>query len=602
MTHQNSIPFLPESAPFTAEQRAYLNGFMAGLFSRTGVTPGASPPAKQMEPLTILFGSQTGNCENLAKRLAKEAGKRGFAPTIHDLARYPTAQLGSESRLLVITSTYGDGEPPDNAKSFWDFLAASAAPRLEMTRFSVCALGDTNYPKFCGFGRVLDERLENLGAARVHPRADCDVEFEEPFAKWVDAVLMAIAGPNPGAIRTNGASNQVESALSDAATLRTEGRPEPFAHGKKNPFPAPLLANIKLNGDGSAKDTRHFEFSLENSGLVYEVGDALCVRPTNCAELAEELVRVLGCSGEESVPDRDGREVSLREALLHHYEITRIPTPLLKEMAERSGDAELSRLVSPTANGELTRFLWGREIIDLLQAHAAVKFAPKEFVALLKKLQPRLYSIASSPKAHPNQVHLCVGVLRYDSLGRIRKGVCSTFLAERVSAGGVVPVFTHSNKGFRPPVSGDTPVIMIGPGTGIAPFRGFLEERQVIGAKGKNWLFFGDQKSATDFLYRDQIEKFLKNGVLTRLDLAWSRDQEEKIYVQHRLLEQAREVWDWLEHGGAIYVCGDASRMAKDVDAALHRLVEGAGGKTPEQAIEYVKQLKAQKRYQRDVY
>jgi sulfite reductase (NADPH) flavoprotein alpha-component len=302
------------------------------------------------------------------------------------------------------------------------------------------------------------------------------------------------------------------------------------------------------------------------------------------------------------VPDRDGKEVSLREALLHHYEITRIPTPFLKAMAERTGDADLTKLVSPTANGELTKFLWGREIIDLLHAHSAVKFTPPEFIALLKKLQPRLYSISSSPKAHPGEVHLCVAVVRYDSLGRPRKGVCSTFLAERVPAGGVVPVFTHSNKAFRPPASGDTPMIMIGPGTGIAPFRGFLEERQAIGAKGKNWLFFGDQKSFTDFLYREQIEKFQKDGLLTRLDLAWSRDQGEKFYVQHRMLKHAKELWDWLEQGGAVYVCGDASRMAKDVDAALHQVIERAGSKTPEQAAEYVKQLKAQKRYQRDVY
>src|SRR6185295_12659067 len=249
-----------------------------------------------------------------------------------------------------------------------------------------------------------------------------------------------------------------------------------------------------------------------------------------------------------------------------------------------------------------TKFLWGREIIDLLHAHRDAKFAPKEFVALLKKLQPRLYSISSSPKAHPGQVHLCVGVVRYDSLSRPRKGVCSTFLAERVPAGGVVPVFTHSNKAFRPPASGDTPTIMVGPGTGIAPFRGFLEERQATGARGKNWLFFGEQKSSTDFLFGEQIESFQKSGLLTRLDLAWSRDQNEKVYVQQRMLENAEEVWRWLEEGGAFYVCGDASRMAKDVDAALHQVIERAGGKSAEQAVEYVKQLKAQKRYQRDVY
>src|SRR5580765_1564732 len=445
------IPTLPENAPFTPEQRAYLTGFLAGLFSRTAATPGSAPTpsAKPLEPLSILFGSQTGNCENLAKRIAKEAGKRGFAPTIHDLAKYPTTQLSSEKSLLIITSTYGDGEPPDNAKSFWEFIAGPAAPKLAQTKFSVCALGDSNYAKFCGFGKELDAQLEKLGATRAHPRTDCDVDYEEPFAKWVNGALSAIGTPSTAPVGIETTEQRAEATLAEPT------------YGKKNPFPSPLVTNLKLNGDGSAKDTRHFEFSLEGSGLTYEVGDALCVRPTNCAELAEEILRMLGCSGEEAVPDRAGKEVSMREALLHHYEITRIPSPFLKAMAEQSGDAELKTLAGPTANGELTKFLWGREIVDLLHTHRTAKFEPKEFVGLLKKLQPRLYSIASSSKAHPGQVHLCVGVVRYDSLGRPRKGVCSTFLAERVPAGGVVPVFTHSNKGFRPPASGDTPRIMV---------------------------------------------------------------------------------------------------------------------------------------------
>lgn len=629
---QNPIPVLPDSAPFTPEQRAYLNGFLAGLFSRAvvGAAPAASAPAsKPLTPLSILFGSQTGNCESLAKRIAREAGQRGFAPTIHDLAKYPVVQLASEQSLLLITSTYGDGEPPDNAKAFWEFLSDPGAPKLASSRFSVCALGDTNYAKFCGFGKDVDGALEKLGAVRVFPRADCDVDYEEPFAKWLDGALISLAGaanpltpalsPSEGERENRSPSSSATASVGGPAILETrasgpllsplslgggegQGEEAGLGYGKKNPFPSPLLANIKLNAEGSAKDTRHFAFSLEGSGLAYEVGDALCVRPTNCAELAEEILRVLGCSGEEGVPDRDGKDVSLREALLHHYEITRIPSPFLKALAEKAGDAGLKVLTGPTVNGELTKFLYGREIIDLLHAHPEAKFAAKEFVALLKKLQPRLYSISSSPKAHPGEVQLCVGVVRYDSLGRPRKGVCSTFLAERVPAGGVVPVFTHTNKAFRPPASGDTPMIMVGPGTGIAPFRGFLEERRATGAKGKNWLFFGEQKSSMDFLFREQIESFRNDGLLTRLDLAWSRDQGEKVYVQHRMLEHARELWNWLEQGGAFYVCGDASRMAKDVDAALHQVIERAGERTPEQAAEYVKQLKSAKRYQRDVY
>jgi sulfite reductase (NADPH) flavoprotein alpha-component len=591
MNQPNLVPVLPDNAPFTPEQRAYLNGFLAGLFSRAP-QPNLTAPApetKPLTPLTILFGSQTGNAENLSKRIAKEAGKRGFAPTIQDLGKYATAQLASEAALLVVTSTYGDGEPPDNAKAFWEFLGGEAAPKLAQMKFSVLALGDSNYPKFCAFGKAVDERLEKLGATRALPRTDCDVEYEEPFAQWMNGALSALA---PAAAPAPAAVPVVEVA--PAKTIST--------YSKSHPFPAPLLANVKLNGDGSAKDTRHFAFSLEGSGLSYEAGDALGVRATNCPELAEELLRALGRSGEEPVPDRDGKETPLREALVHHYEITRIPTPLLKAVAERSGDAELLKLTAPGVNGELSKFLWGREIIDLLHGHPKAKFTPSEFVALLKKLQPRLYSISSSPKAHPGEVHLCVGVVRYDSLGRARKGVCSTFLAERVPAGGAVPVFVHHNKNFRRPANPDAPMIMVGPGTGIAPFRAFLEERRASGAKGRNWLFFGDQRAATDFLFRDELEAMQREGTLHRLDLAFSRDQAEKIYVQTRMLEHAKELYAWLEEGGGFYVCGDASRMAKDVDVALHQVIQTAGGRTAEEATAYVAALKRDKRYQRDVY
>ena len=594
----NFVPVLPDNAPFTPEQRAYLNGFLAGLFSRAPQPnlAGAASDSKPLTPLTILFGSQTGNAENVSKRIAKEAGKRGFAPTVQDLGKYATAQLASEQALLVVTSTYGDGEPPDNAKVFGDFLNGEAAPKLAATKFSVLALGDTNYPKFCAFGKAVDARLEQLGATRVHPRTDCDVEYEEAFAKWLDGALGALsAGESKKYLVI---SNQSEAAVESSAptqSLITN-------YSRSHPFPAPLLANVRLNGEGSAKDTRHFEFALDGSGLSYEAGDALGVRPTNCAELAEELLRALGRSGEEPVPDRDGKETPLREALVHHYEITRIPQPLLKALAEKTGDAELLKYVAPGASGDLAKFIWGREVIDLLHAHPTAKFTPAEFVALLRKLQPRLYSISSSPKAHPGQVHLCVGVVRYDSLGRPRKGVCSTFLAERVPTGGAVPVFVHHNKNFRPPANPDAPMIMVGPGTGIAPFRAFLEERRATGAKGKNWLFFGDQRGATDFLFREELEAMQRDGTLTRLDLAFSRDQAEKIYVQTRMLEHGQELFAWLEAGGGFYVCGDASRMAKDVDAALHQIIQTAGGKTAEEATAYVAALKKDKRYQRDVY
>jgi len=598
---QPMIPCLPESAPFTPEQRAYLNGFFAGLFSRTPAPqamPGGAPPQSTpaLTPLTILFGSQTGNAEGLAKRTAKEAGKRGFAPTVYDLARYPLAQLATEAQLLLITSTYGDGEPPDSARAFWAALSDTTAPALSHTSFSVCALGDSNYPKFCAFGKDLDQRLEALGAVRTYARAECDADFEEPFSGWLNEALAKLGPP----AAAGGSGSSVQISVTEAQPTRAPAAPPGYS--RERPFPASLAANIKLNAPGSGKDTRHIEFALKDSGLNYAAGDALGVMPANCRDLISDILAALRCSGEEAVPGRDGATVPLRLALLNHYEITRIPHPFLAAMAERTADPLLKKLAAPTANGDLTAFLRGREIIDLLLAHPAARFTPVEFVSFLKRLQPRLYSISSSAKAHPGYVHITVNVVRYESLARSRKGVCSTFLADRTAPDQEVPVFVQANPNFRPPPTSDAPMIMVGPGTGVAPFRGFLQERRAAGAAGRNWLFFGDQRSASDFMYRAELETMLREGVLTRLDAAFSRDQAQKVYVQDRMREHAAELFNWLEAGAHFYVCGDAARMAKDVDAALRQVIQTAGHRTPDQADEYIDNLKAQKRYQRDVY
>lgn len=592
------VPFIPESAPFTAEQRAYLNGFLAGLFSRAPAS-GAQPfpsPSTTLTPLTILFGSQTGNSENLAKRIAKEAGKRAFAPTVHDMAAYAAAQIATAANLLIVTSTYGDGEPPDSAKAFWEWLASDAAPALPQTRFSVCALGDTNYAQFCAFGKSVDARLQALGAVCVSARQDCEVDYEAAFVEWLDRALHALA---PASQLQQSSAPSADNARSIAAS--TSPDPDP-GYSRQRPFPSRLLSNLKLNSPGSSKDTRHFGFSLEDSGLTYEAGDALGVTPRNCPALVDEILHALKYSGDEPVPGKMGTDVSFRDALLSHCEITRISMPFLKALAERSGDSTLLRFSGPGQNGELTQFLKGRELIDLLLAHPQNPFSPVELVGLLKQLQPRLYSISSSPKAHAGEVHLTVAVVRYDALGRARKGVCSTFLAERTGESGSVPIFIQPNKNFRPPAENDRRVIMVGPGTGIAPFRAFLQERRARGAHGKNWLFFGDQHAETDFLYRTELELMLAQGTLSRCDTAFSRDQAERIYVQHRMLEQSQELYAWLEEGACFYICGDASRMAKDVDRALHQVIAAAGGKTAEQAAEYVKKLQLEKRYQRDVY
>jgi sulfite reductase (NADPH) flavoprotein alpha-component len=580
---QVSVPTIPESAPFTLEQRAWLNGYLAGLFSRgptmAGV-PASRDSATALVPLTILFGSQTGTAERLAKRSAKEAGKRGFAATVLDMAQTDLAKLSSEKNILVIVSTYGEGEPPDNAKSLLTAFRKGTAPSLAGLRFSVCSLGDRNYVHFCQCGKDFDALFEKHGANRVYLRADCDVEYDATFTKWLDAALAAFG------------SGTAPAALSASALVAAEPEEPESKYSKASPFPALLLTSRKLNGEGSGKEVRHIELSIEGSDLSYEAGDALGVVPQNCTELVNDVLATLGCDGEEAVTAPDGTATSLRHALTVHYDLGK-PTP------------ELVEAFSPSANGSnvTTQTVAPHHVIDVLLAYPETKFAPVSFVGLLKKLQPRLYSISSSPKAHPGQVHLTVGAVRYESASRSRKGVCSTFLADRNIPGeSHVGVYVHRNMAFRPPTNSNAPMIMVGPGTGIAPFRAFLEERQASGAKGKNWLFFGDQRSTTDYLYREQLEEMLRKGALTRLDTAFSRDQTEKIYVQNRMLENAAELYAWLEAGACFYVCGDAARMAKDVDAALHRVIETAGGKTAEQAAEYVETLRTAKRYQRDVY
>ena len=598
------IPYIPSSAPFTPEQRAWLNGYLAGLFADANLgEPGAtsrspSAPAKPADPLLVLYGSQSGSAEGLAKKFAKEAATKGFAPRVMELNAAAKLDLTQEARAVIITSTWGDGEPPDNATEFWSHISAEAAPKLANLNYSVLALGDKNYSEFCGAGKKFDERLETLGAKRIHPRVDCDLDYEALAKGWMDSVW-------PALIATSTGSESVASEPANSPNGPSPAADSPIAsttYSRTNPFPARLITNRKLTGVDSGKDTRHFEISLQDSGLTYEVGDALGVMPQNCPALVDEIIRALGCDGEEGVTEPSGKETSLRSALLRNYQITKPGSSLLQLIADKAGDEELKSLLEPSRKADLDKFLYGREVIDVLLRCGAAKFAPKEFVGLLAKLQPRLYSIASSPKAHPGEVHLTIAAVRYESHGRARKGVCSTFLADRVEADTPVPVFVQNSHGFRIPADGSKPIIMIGPGTGIAPFRAFLEERRAIGATGKNWLFFGDQKAASDFLYREQLEGMLAEDLLTRLDTAFSRDQAEKIYVQTRMLEQAAELWRWLEDGAHLYVCGDAKRMAKDVDAALHEIIQNAGGKTADEAKAYVAKLKSDKRYQRDVY
>ncbi len=588
-----TVPLIPETAPFSPEQRAWLNGFFAGLFSRS-VPPDAKaqtrdPSPAALTPLTILFGSQTGTAEGLAKRAAKAAGQRRFAATVLDMAQTDAARLAQEKNVLVIVSTYGDGEPPDSAQALHTELSTLNS-QLSTLRYSVCALGDTNYTQFCKCGADFDAFLEKRGAVRVHPRVDCDLDYETKFTAWLDAALSALT-PTP-----NSEPQTPNSAASAAPEPKTQ-TPEPksAASGagvpsRSNPFAAPLLVSRPLNGAGSAKQVNHVEFDLADSGLVYEAGDALGVFPHNCPQLVADVLAALGADGEEAVPDPDGASIPLRRALAEFYDLGK-PT------------AELLALCGSTDATAAPLHVIDAVLQSAVRNPQSAIISPASFVAALRKLQPRLYSISSSPRAHAGRVHLTVGAVRYEAAGRARIGVCSTYLAERAVPGATrVAIFAHSNRAFRPPTDNTAPMIMIGPGTGIAPFRAFLHERRAVGATGKNWLFFGDQRAATDFLYRDELLEFQSAGLLTRLDTAFSRDQAEKIYVQHRMLENAAELYAWLEAGAHVYVCGDATRMAKDVDAALHTVVERAGGKSPEQTAAYLQSLKAAKRYARDVY
>ena len=383
--------------------------------------------------------------------------------------------------------------------------------------------------------------------------------------------------------------------------MNTETTPAKPAYSRANPFPGMLVTNRRLSSPESEKDTRHFEVSLAGSGLKYEVGDSMNVFPSNCPELVGDLLQTLGFSGEEEVPGGNGERKSIKEALTHDYQITKPTAKFLKDLVARSDAAPLiAELLAPARRPELDAYLWGMEIIDFLHQHPSAKYTPEQFVGALGKLLPRLYSISSSQKMHPDQVHFTIDVVRYESHGRKRKGVSSTFLAERADSN-PVRVFPNPSK-FKLPADGNTPIIMVGPGTGVAPFRAFLQERKVVGAKGKNWLFFGAQRQASDFFYKEEFESMKSEGFLTRLDLAFSRDQSEKIYVQNRMKENASELWKWLGEGAAFYVCGDARRMAKDVDAALHGIIEETGGLTPEAARAYIEDLKKQGRYHRDVY
>lgn len=559
----------------------YLAGVAAGPRAEVSVTDGAT--ATQEAPWTILYATETGNSRRVAEALAIRVNDAGASASAIDVRDYKPARLRKETNVIIVAATHGLGDAPDGAEDFYDYLMGERVPKLPDLNYSVLALGDSSYDDYCKVGQDIDARLAQLGATRVAPRIDCDVDFEDAAQSWSQSVLDYVI------------EHRGSSAAAPAPHLRAV--PVTPQYSRANPFAAPVLVNQKITGRDSSKTVQHIELSLEGSGLDYAPGDSLGVMPVNPAALADELLATLELDAKAQV-SVDDEVMDLRQALLEKFEITTLSRGFINYYAEKTNHQELAAEVAALEGETLRRFLYERQVVDLVQEYPA-KIGAQDFVAGLRKLTPRLYSIASSLQANPDEVHLTVGLVQYERGGRERTGSASHFLAR---ADGTVPVYVESNPHFRLPDNPDDPVIMIGPGTGIAPFRAFLQQREEAGAAGDNWLIFGDRNFRADFLYQTEMQRYLKSGVLQRLDVAFSRDQAQKIYVQDRLRENADALYQWLERGAHLYVCGDAERMAPDVHAALQDIVMAGGGVDRTQAEDYLRELKRQHRYQRDVY
>ncbi|MBF7694391.1 molybdopterin-dependent oxidoreductase [Acinetobacter sp. EC115] len=582
-----SIPTLPAHAPISDQTKLWLNGLLTGLYSRTS-TSTSSPSSdgssvSEKTKITLIWASQTGNSETLAETFAEKIKQSGCLVNLQEMNDFSITELNKIQNLLCISSTFGDGDAPDNGQIFWNNLTNQKDIQLNHLNYSVLALGDPNYDQFCGHGKRLDQKLAELGASRIVDRIDCDTDFQEPAEQWLDRILTTF--------KHNEKTNAPLSPTPETSNLNIPS--------KATPFSAKLIKNIRLNQEDSNKDIRLFVFDIENSGIIYEAGDALGVWPQNCPDLVNELLNVTKLDGQH-ILSIDLKDITLKQALTESFEITKPQFNALKFIAVKGNYQSLQDLLDCPDKNKLKQWLWGKQLVDILKIYP-VQLSINELISILPKLQPRLYSIASSPKAYPTQIHLTVSVVRYKHQGISRKGVSSTFLSDRAEQG-TVPIFVQKSKSFHPPIDSETPLIMVGPGTGIAPFRGFLQERDLRGDTGKNWLFFGEQKINTDFYYENELRDFHNRGILTRLDLAFSRDQEQKVYVQDRMREHGAELWEWLEQGAYFCICGDASRMAKDVDATLKQIICQFGDKSPEQAQNYLISMNKDKRYLKDVY
>jgi sulfite reductase (NADPH) flavoprotein alpha-component len=578
----------------SSQQLAWVSGYFWGLAQHqpsAAATPiaqaAAAVSAKPAGKLTIIFASQTGNAKGVAEALEQEAKANGIAVELFDASDYKGKNLAKETHVIIVASTNGEGEAPDNAIELHEFLQSKKAPKLPNLQYGVIALGDSSYEFFCQTGKDFDTYLSKLGAKPFIDRIDCDVDYDAPAAEWRKSALEKVKET----LSSGNEAQVVQLPVGQAATAHSQ-------YNKQNPYTATLLTSQKITGRDSGKDVRHIEIDLDGSGLTYQPGDALGVWYENSSELANAILGKVGLSGVETV-EVDGESLSVHSALVSKYEITTSNPQLVTKFAELSGSKKLQKLVED--KDKLREYAANTQIVDVL-AEKKTKLTADELVGLLRRLTPRLYSIASSQAEVDQEVHLTVGLVEYDHNEEKRFGGASSFLAQRLEEGGEVKVFVEHNNNFKLPEDDNTPIIMVGPGTGIAPFRSFIQERENRDAEGKNWLFFGDRTFTQDFLYQVEWQKYLKSGALSRLDVAFSRDQVEKVYVQHRILENAAQVWQWIQDGAYIYVCGDATRMAKDVHDALVIVAEQEGKMSRDDAEQFINDLRKAKRYQRDVY
>jgi sulfite reductase (NADPH) flavoprotein alpha-component len=569
-------------AGLSQSQLQWVSGYIAGL-AVAGAAPEPAAAADGAETLTILYASQTGNGQRIAESLAERARDKGYPVQLENLAGYKPAALRRETLVTFVVSTHGEGDPPDDAELFHEFILSPRAPELPRLRYSVLALGDSSYVNFCQTGREFDARLEELKAERLGPIVECDLDYEAAADAFSESIIERL----PELIGARAAAPRLRAVNTKAV------------YDRHRPFAAEVLCNQKITGANSSKDVRHIELSLEGSGITYEPGDALAVVVENPPQLVAQFVEALGVDAGTEVRLGE-RRTTLAEALGKDLEITAPNLGFLRAWAVLSGAAELSALLEPERQAELSRFVDAHQIIDILRRFPATVGA-EEFVAILRKLSPRSYSIASSLSANPDEVHLTVAAVRYVAHGSEHWGAASTHLADRIEAGDSVSVYVESNPRFRLPAD-DVPIVMIGPGTGVAPFRAFVEERAERGASGRNWLFFGDRTFSEDFLYQLEWQRHLRDGHVTRMDVAFSRDTEHKIYVQQRIRERGAELWRWIEAGAVIYVCGDAKHMAPDVHEALIDVIGAGANVGRADATARLKELRRAGRYQRDVY